>query len=130
MDERIAVGCLRDVKEVFDRANIEFWLDTGTLLGAVREGRIIEWDADIDLGVMDNDCNLKRMIFALIELEKKGFQVYFEEGEFDIHFKNSKINEFFFRRKLHIYRERNLVSVHIYRGKAIRSLGVNLNLEI
>ncbi|GAH36594.1 unnamed protein product, partial [marine sediment metagenome] len=47
MDEKIAIDTLKCVKNVLDNYGIEFWLDTGTLLGAVREGKIIPWDSDI-----------------------------------------------------------------------------------
>lgn len=51
MTEDTLVDLLRQVKEVFDKHNIEFWLECGTLLGAVRDSRFIAWEHDIDLGV-------------------------------------------------------------------------------
>jgi len=51
MDEKKAIEALRQVKEVFDNYDVEYWLDCGTLLGAVRNGKIIPWDNDIDLGM-------------------------------------------------------------------------------
>jgi len=50
MNEKDAVYALRKVKEALDKADVEFWLDSGTLLGAVRDGKIMPWDSDIDLG--------------------------------------------------------------------------------
>jgi len=40
---------LKDTKKVFDSNNVEFWLEHGSLLGAIREGKMIENDDDIDL---------------------------------------------------------------------------------
>lgn len=40
---------LREAKRVVDKHGVEFWLDSGTLLGAVRDGKIIPWEHDIDL---------------------------------------------------------------------------------
>ncbi|PVX23827.1 MAG: hypothetical protein CW716_11240 [Candidatus Bathyarchaeum sp.] len=50
MNKELAVESLSAVKEVFDRKDVSFWLDHGTLLGAVRSGEILHWDSDVDLG--------------------------------------------------------------------------------
>lgn len=76
MREEIAVQSLREVKEVFDKAGIKFWLDHGTLLGAVRDGKIIEWDTDIDLGAAYD--NIDKIISVFPELEKRGFNVFLD----------------------------------------------------
>lgn len=49
MNEKAAIKILEKVKAVFDEQGIEFWLNYGTLLGAVRNGKFIDWDTDIDL---------------------------------------------------------------------------------
>lgn len=50
--ENDLIYLLWQIKEVLDKCNIEFWLDCGTLLGAVRDGKIIPWECDLDLGVL------------------------------------------------------------------------------
>ena len=35
--------------------NLRYWIDFGTLLGAVRDGNMIPWDWDVDVGVMKED---------------------------------------------------------------------------
>ena len=42
-------------KKVMEKNKIPFWLEYGTQLGAVREGRIIPWDIDGDVGVWLKD---------------------------------------------------------------------------
>jgi len=69
--EEIMVENLKDTKEILDKHHIRFWLDWGTLLGAVREGKIIEWDHDVDLGMMESD--FKKINSILYEFEKKRF---------------------------------------------------------
>jgi hypothetical protein len=73
MDERAAVKDLKEIKDVFDKVGVTFWLDCGTLLGAVRDGKLIEWDADIDLGTWYN--NMKQIVSAFPLFKKKGFRV-------------------------------------------------------
>lgn len=71
--EKILLKNLMDIKKIFDKYNIEFWLDWGTLLGAVRGGRIIEWDNDVDLGVKADV--FKKNIFLISEIMGKGFSL-------------------------------------------------------
>ncbi len=35
--------------------DIDFWIDYGTLLGQVRDNKIIPWDRDIDISIKYND---------------------------------------------------------------------------
>lgn len=39
-------------KQVLNDQNQKYWLRNGTLLGATRLGRLVLWDADLDLGVL------------------------------------------------------------------------------
>lgn len=70
--EEIIIGNLIDIKEIFDKHGIEHWLDWGTLLGAIRDGKRIEWDHDVDLGVMESDFK-KIDSRILSKISKRGF---------------------------------------------------------
>ena len=50
---------------------IRYWVCHGTLLGIVRDKKLISWDHDIDIGVIEN--NINRKVLPLI-LKKKGFK--------------------------------------------------------
>jgi phosphorylcholine metabolism protein LicD len=85
MDEKVAIETLRQVKEVLDNYDVEYWLDYGTLLGAVRNGKIIPWDNDIDLSMWKK--NKEKLPFVLNDLNLKGFKIYC--GEFIIAFRKN-----------------------------------------
>lgn len=46
---------LRDVGKVLNDANIAWWVDCGTCLGAYRYGGVIPWDEDVDIAVLQPD---------------------------------------------------------------------------
>lgn len=48
------------ITTVLQNHNIEYFLEGGTLLGIVRDGRLLEWDHDIDLSV--NQGELEKLL--------------------------------------------------------------------
>ena len=52
---------LKKIKDILDQEDIIFWLDFGTLLGAVREKDFIEHDIDIDFGIMYEVSMVKKL---------------------------------------------------------------------
>lgn len=55
MDASKAKATFLDIKRILDKAFVKFWLVDGTILGAVREGKFIDGDLDIDLRVLASD---------------------------------------------------------------------------
>lgn len=49
-----AATALSHLKHVFNQNQIEFFLISGTLLGCIREGKLLGHDKDIDIGVWEN----------------------------------------------------------------------------
>ena len=49
------LAMLLDFDKICKQNNIHYWLDFGTLIGAIRHKGIIPWDDDIDLGMFRND---------------------------------------------------------------------------
>ncbi|MBC8192753.1 MAG: LicD family protein [FCB group bacterium] len=60
---------LRSCCEVLEELGIHYWLDFGTLLGLIRENKIIDWDKDMDLSVRyESEAKMEQMIQALGKL--------------------------------------------------------------
>ena len=53
---------MADITALLTRANIPWWIDCGTCLGAYRYGGVIPWDEDVDVAVLlpdfDNVCRV------------------------------------------------------------------------
>ena len=52
---QVARDQLLEIKGVFDSLKVPFWLSGGTLLGAIRDKDLFEWDHDIDLFMLHKD---------------------------------------------------------------------------
>lgn len=46
---------MKDTHEILTKHNINYWITSGTLLGAARHQGIIPFDDDLDIGVMHAD---------------------------------------------------------------------------
>lgn len=96
MNEMEAIQALKKIKIIFDKNNIDFWLNFGTLLGAVREKKIIDWDDDIDLATWHH--NREKLISISEELFNNGFDIIFFHRKVQIKKNNIHINIIFVRK--------------------------------
>ena len=48
----------QDFPAVFEKYQLRYWLDGGSLLGAFRHGGLIPWDDDLDVGIFEKDEKL------------------------------------------------------------------------
>jgi cytidyltransferase-like protein len=64
---------MKDVHEVFMQHKVEYWIQGGTLLGAIRHGGIIPWDDDIDLNIKMSDEAL--FVSLIPDFEELGYHV-------------------------------------------------------
>jgi len=70
IEEHKKVEFLKKIKTVLEENRIDYWIEYGTLLGYLREKRIIPWDHDIDLVVIDFE-KVKKLLpkFKKMKLE-------------------------------------------------------------
>ncbi|XP_071169079.1 ribitol 5-phosphate transferase FKRP-like [Mytilus edulis] len=75
--------CLKAIRETalhvfqtLEKHSVRYWLEGGSLLGAARNGDIIPWDYDVDIGIYQND------IPKCKEILKAKEQQYVDDGGF------------------------------------------------
>lgn len=96
---------LRDVTTIFNNADLQYWLDFGTLLGAVRHARTLYWDGDFDLSTMDTRMLDRKEMWD--QVRKAGYTILLSEpGEHEyvkIFRESNTVGQF--RVDLHRYHE-------------------------
>jgi phosphorylcholine metabolism protein LicD len=68
--ENVAIKLLQDTIEVLNKYKIDYYLDFGTLLGAIRDKKLIPWDNDIDISLY-KEKDYKKIDLVLKKLSKK-----------------------------------------------------------
>jgi len=94
-DEKVFI----DVCELLDKNGINFWICHGTLLGIIREDRLLPWDHDIDSAVWHKDVSRQKILNIFLE---NGYKQELVFGDVDcMHFfgKNKKIDVSFYKIK-------------------------------
>ena len=77
LKQNIYKKILHKTAKVMNRLNIPFFLSSGTLLGYYREGKILDHDYDIDVGIYREDYNYN----IISEMEREGFNNYRNIGD-------------------------------------------------
>lgn len=68
-----AVRMLATVTSILDRNGIISWLESGTLLGVVRENRLLPWDNDVDISIDVSDAG--KLLAILNRFRLRGYYV-------------------------------------------------------
>lgn len=88
--EKKLVYLLWQIKETLDEEMIEFWLECGTLLGAVRDGKFIPWEHDLDFGVFREKFPYSLQILIKEKLHGRGFKVVIYKNHMNISISKSE----------------------------------------
>ena len=91
---------LKDIKKVLDEGGVRYWLDFGTLLGAVRHGRSMPWDGDFDVSTLDENIVERTDLWE--KLKRMGYNVRIAHGNVKIEMANWSIG--YYKFDLHKYR--------------------------
>jgi GR25 family glycosyltransferase involved in LPS biosynthesis len=77
-----------DVHQILVNNGIKYWIDGGTLLGAVRHNGIIPWDDDLDIGLLNKDYRKLKKIEK--DFNKCGYRLVKHWLGYKICYKNRK----------------------------------------
>lgn len=90
----------KEIKRICDKHNINYFLDAGSLLGAIRHQGFIPWDDDMDIGMLDKDYEK----FIKIAPQELGEEFFLDNYELDkdcnIVFSKVRLKNTLFREKL------------------------------
>ena len=68
-----ALKMLERVTSIFEETGIKYSITAGTLLGIVRENRLLPWDRDMDLRIFHQDS--KKILNSVRKIRKAGYKV-------------------------------------------------------
>lgn len=77
---------VKKVRAILDEAKILYWMDFGTLLGAGQQGKMFDWDKDVDFSILKSE--IPKFFAVLPKIAALGFRIdvtdsciYFKKGD-------------------------------------------------
>ncbi|MFO7897183.1 MAG: LicD family protein [Candidatus Cloacimonadales bacterium] len=78
----IAEKMLADITGILEKLKITYWLEGGTLLGIIREERLLPWDNDMDISI--KEAKGKKLFWNSFRFFLKGYRVSYKYFRKDI----------------------------------------------
>ena len=75
------LNALKEATSVLDNHIGSYWLDSGTLLGIIRDKQFLPWDNDLDIGVWGNLINTSVRNNIIKSMKKNKFTGYFKSDK-------------------------------------------------
>lgn len=82
----VMIRMLKILDYICSRQQIDYWMTSGTLIGAIRHKGFVPWDGDIDVGIQRND--LERLKKAMRELP---YDIFYQDSDTDPHYPESSL---------------------------------------
>jgi len=60
--QEVGIYLLKNLKKLCDENDLRYWLESGTLIGAIRHNGFVPWDDDIDVGMPRQDHERLRSV--------------------------------------------------------------------
>ncbi len=86
---------MKDVHEVLTIKGIRYWVDAGTLLGAVRHKGLIPWDFDIDIAV--DNAQYEEFVALKPIFQDLGYDFFYKYSGYKIQSKAARLDVLFMR---------------------------------
>lgn len=80
--QKLQLGILKEVKRVCEKNNIRYFLDAGTLLGAIRHDGFIPWDDDLDIAMERSEYER----FIRVAQKELGEAYFLQTQDTDVHY--------------------------------------------
>ena len=94
--------------DLLKKREINYWLDCGTLLGAIRDEKLLSWEKDIDIGVLREEINELDIDYIVKEAKEHGCEVNIYDFVISI-VKNDYVLDFkMYRKKGDVFFEEKL----------------------
>ena len=104
------------IDKVCFQYNIEYWLDSGTLLGAARHGGFIPWDDDVDI------CMTRENMLRFVKIMRKEYKT----GQYQIQTEKTDPGYFYHWYALRDTKSEYIINNEYHRRKKFRGLQVDI----